>query len=106
MRHIAYEAGAFVVSVPQYIPASAFPDDFPLDLPDGVDVFGRGGACVVSPTGDVIAGPLYDEEGLVVADCDLREALRAKRYFDAAGHYGRADVLDPSRSVVRDITPM
>ena len=28
MRHIAIEAGAYVVSVPQYIPASAFPADF------------------------------------------------------------------------------
>jgi nitrilase len=62
MRAIAIEAGAFVVSVPQYIPASAFPADFPLPLPDDVDVFGRGGACVVSPRGDVIAGPTYDEE--------------------------------------------
>jgi len=93
MRHIAIEAGAFVVSVPQFIPASAFPDDFPLPLPDGVDVFGRGGACIVSPGGGVVAGPLYDTEGIVVFDCDLREALHAKRYFDVAGHYGRADVL-------------
>ncbi len=93
MRHIAIEAGVFVVSVPQYIPASAFPADFPLSLPDNVDVFGRGGACIVSPVGKVIAGPLYDTEGIVVADCDLRDALHAKRYFDVAGHYGRADVL-------------
>lgn len=98
MRHIAIEAGAFVVSVPQYIPASAFPDDFPLTLPAGVDVFGRGGACIVSPGGAIVAGPLYDTEGIVVADCDLREALHAKRYFDVVGHYGRADVLEP-RSV-------
>ena len=95
MRYIAIEAGAFVVSVPQHIPRSAFPADFPIELPDGAEVFGRGGACIVSPTGDVIAGPLYDGEGIVYADCDLREALRAKRYFDVAGHYGRADVLDP-----------
>jgi nitrilase len=94
MRHIAIEAGAFVVSVPQYIPASAYPADFPLELPKDVEVFGRGGACVVSPSGDIIAGPLYDEEGIVAADCDLRAALHAKRYFDVAGHYGRADVLD------------
>ena len=93
MRHIAIEAGAFVVSVPQFIPAAAFPDDFPLALPDGVDVFGRGGACIVSPGGEVIAGPLYDAEGIVIADCDLRGALHAKRYFDVVGHYGRADVL-------------
>ena len=95
VRHIAIEAGAFVVSVPQYIPASAFPPDFPLPLPAGVATFGRGGACIVSPVGDVIAGPEYDAETTVVADCDLREALHAKRYFDAAGHYGRADVLAP-----------
>ncbi|MFL6204781.1 MAG: carbon-nitrogen hydrolase family protein, partial [Acidimicrobiales bacterium] len=86
MRHIAIEAGAFVISVPQHIPRSAFPDDFPLDIPTGVEVLGRGGACVVSPTGHVIAGPLYDGEGIVYADCDLAAALRAKRYFDAAGH--------------------
>jgi nitrilase len=97
MRHIAIEAGAFVVSVPQYIPSSAFPDDFPLEIPDDVEVLGRGGACVVSPTGTVVAGPLYDGEGIVFADCDLGAALRAKRYFDAAGHYGRADVLDPTQ---------
>ena len=93
MRHIAIEAGAFVVSVPQYIPASAFPDDFPLPLPDDVEVFGRGGACIVSPVGEIIAGPLYDTEGIVIADCDLRDTLHAKRYFDVVGHYGRADVL-------------
>jgi nitrilase len=93
MRHIAIEAGAFVVSVPQYIPANAFPDDFPLPLPAGVDVFGRGGACIVSPGGEVIAGPLYDAEGILIADCDLRGTLHAKRYFDVVGHYGRADVL-------------
>jgi hypothetical protein len=29
----------------------------------------------------------------VVADCDLREGLHAKRWFDAVGHYGREDVL-------------
>lgn len=98
MRHIAIESGCFVVSVPQHIPASAFPADFPLKLPAGVEVFGRGGACVVAPSGEVVAGPRYDGEEIVVADCDLREALRAKRYFDVAGHYGRADVLDPDRS--------
>jgi len=95
IRHIAIEAGAFVVSVPQFIERAAFPHDFPWPLPDR-EVFGRGGAAVIAPaSGDVLAGPLYDEEGIVVADCDLRETLHAKRWFDAAGHYSRADVLWP-----------
>ena len=93
MRHVAIEAGAFVVSVPQHIPASAFPDDFPLALPDGVDVFGRGGVCVIGPNGDLLAGPVYDAEAMLVVDCDLRQVLHAKRYFDVVGHYGRTDVL-------------
>jgi nitrilase len=93
MRHIAIESGAFVVSVPQYIPKSAFPDDFPVELPDK-DVFGNGGAAVIEPVeGEVIAGPLYGEEGMVVADCDLGKGLNAKRFFDAVGHYGREEVL-------------
>jgi predicted amidohydrolase len=95
MRHIAIEAGAFVVSVPQYIPAAAFPSDFPLRLPEGAAVFGRGGVCIVNPVGEVIAGPVYDAEVTVTADCDLRESLHAKRSFDVAGHYSRADVLTP-----------
>src|SRR4051812_26784527 len=94
LRHIAIEAGACVVSVPQYIPAAAFPPDFPVELPEGKEVFGRGGAVVVEPTsGDLLAGPLYDQEGILFADCDLRACLRAKRWFDAVGHYGREDVL-------------
>ncbi len=93
MRHIAIEAGAYVVSVPQYIPAAAFPDDFPVPLPDGKDVFGNGGACIVDPRGQVVAGPLYGEEGMVMHDCDLRACLHAKRSFDAVGHYSRAEVF-------------
>jgi nitrilase len=93
VRHIAIESGAFVVSVPQYIPRSSFPDDFPVPLPD-TEILGSGGAAIVEPSeGNVIAGPLYGEEGILTADCDLRVGLRAKRWFDAAGHYSRDDVL-------------
>jgi nitrilase len=99
MRHVAIESGAFVVSVPQFIPRSAFPDDFPVPLPEA-NVYGNGGAAIVEPTwGKVIAGPLYGEEGTLVADCDLRQGLHAKRWFDAVGHYSREDVLGRPGSV-------
>ena len=96
MRHIAYEAGAFVISVPQYIPAAAFPDDFPVPLPEGKEVLGNGGAAIIDPAdGDVVAGPLHGEEGMLLHDCRLATALRAKRTFDVTGHYSREDVLVP-----------
>ena len=106
MRAIAVESGAFVVSVPQYIPRAAFPADFPLALPDR-EVFGNGGAAIIEPTwGKVVAGPLYGEEGMLVHDCDLRLGLHAKRVFDAVGHYSRDDVLaGPAPPVARADEP-
>jgi nitrilase len=95
MRHIAIESGAYVVSVPQYIPGSAFPEDFPVPV-DRDSVYGRGGAVIVEPTwGGIIAGPVYDEETILLADCDLRAGVHAKRWFDVTGHYSRMDVLKP-----------
>jgi nitrilase len=94
MRHIAIESGAFVVSVPQYIPRSAFPSDFPVPLPEH-EVYGSGGAVIVEPrNGEAIAGPAYGEETMLVVDCDLARGLYAKRVFDSVGHYSRADVLE------------
>ena len=93
MRHIAIEAGAFVVSAPQFIPRTAFPDDFPIELPED-EVLGHGGAAIFEPlNGKAIAGPLYDEEGIVAADVDLGQTMKAKRWFDVVGHYSREDVL-------------
>jgi nitrilase len=101
MRGVAIESGAFVVSVPQYIPRSAFPDDFPVELPDK-DNFGNGGAAIIEPgDGDVIAGPIYGQEGMILADCDLRVGLHAKRWFDAVGHYAREDVFRPTATLPR-----
>ena len=93
VRAIAIESGAFVVSAPQYIPRAAFPVDFPVALPER-EVLGNGGAAIIEPAwGEVIAGPLYGEEGMVIADCDLRQGLHAKRWFDSVGHYSREEVL-------------
>jgi hypothetical protein len=51
---------------------------------------------VIEPTwGEIVAGPLYGEEGMMVHDCDLRDGLHAKRWFDAVGHYSLEDVLAP-----------
>lgn len=96
MRHIAVEAGSFVVGVAQYLPRAAFGEDFPASIPDGLDCLGRGGTVIVDPMGSVIGGPLYDEEGMIYADCDLRIGLRAKRWFDSVGHYARPDLFTSS----------
>jgi nitrilase len=92
--HIARESRAFVVSPSHFQRSSAYPDDFPLrEEIDGVDVIGRGGSAILGPDGSYLAGPLYDEEGILYADLDPARLFEERQRFDAAGHYHRPDVL-------------
>jgi nitrilase len=92
--HIARESRAFVVAPSHFQRASAYPEDFPLrDELSGHDVIGRGGSAILAPDGSYLAGPLYGEEGILVADLDPASLLAERQRFDPAGHYHRPDVL-------------
>jgi len=92
--HIARESRAFVVSPAHFQRASAYPVDFPLAaLVDGAGTIGRGGSAILAPDGAYLAGPLYDEEGILYADLDPSRLWEERQRFDAAGHYHRPDVL-------------
>ena len=45
------------------------------------------------PLGDVLAGPLEHDTGLVTAEIDTGEIVRARYDFDAVGHYARPDIF-------------
>lgn len=94
MQHIAMEGRCFVISCNQCNTRSDFPQDYPAhsDLkPD--DIVSKGGSCIIGPLGDVLAGPLWDEKGILVAKVNRSELIEAKMDFDAVGHYARNDVL-------------
>jgi len=52
-----------------------------------------GGSMIVGPNGQVMAGPMGVEEGVVYADCNLEAGIYAKLFHDFAGHYNRADIF-------------
>lgn len=92
--HIARESRSFVVSPSHFQRASAYPSDFPLaDELAGMDVIGRGGSAILGPDGAYLAGPLYDEEGILYAQLDPDRLFEERQRFDAAGHYHRPDIL-------------
>ncbi len=92
--HIARESRAFVVAPSHFQRVSSYPDDFPLrDELEGLDVIGRGGSAILAPDGSYLAGPLYDEEGVLYAELDPAVLLAERQRFDPAGHYHRPDVL-------------
>jgi nitrilase len=87
MRHIAYEGRCFVLSACQYLTREDWPDDL---REMGGTIEGR--SVVISPLGEVIAGPLAGE-GLLFADIDLEDIQRGKFDLDVAGHYNRPDLF-------------
>jgi nitrilase len=92
--HIAREARAFVIAPCHFQRAASYPEDFPLRTRlDGLDVLGRGGSAILAPDGSYLAGPLYGEEGILIADLVAARLLEERQRFDPAGHYHRPDVL-------------
>ncbi|GMH34542.1 hypothetical protein BSKO_02376 [Bryopsis sp. KO-2023] len=63
------------------------------ELDNQPDIMCRGGSAIVSPLGKVLAGPLYNEEGILYADLDMAEVSQGKMDFDVVGHYARADIF-------------
>ena len=97
--HIARESRAFVIAPSHFQRASSYPADFPLrDELAGLDVLGRGGSAILGPDGAYLAGPLYDEEGILYAELDPARLVEERQRFDPAGHYHRPDVLSLSVS--------
>jgi nitrilase len=107
--HIARESRSYVVSPSAFQRASSYPDDFPLASElEGAGVLGRGGSAILAPDGTYLAGPLYDEEGILYAELDPGRLLAERQRFDPVGHYHRPDVLrlgvSPSARAA-DVTP-
>jgi len=96
MRHIAKEGRCYVIGVNFCMRAS----DVPADIPGRDEIYAgaddwmsRGNSIIVGPEGEVLAGPLVEEEGILTAELDVATAHRARRQFDAVGHYNRPDVF-------------
>ncbi|KAG2179019.1 hypothetical protein INT43_001868 [Umbelopsis isabellina] len=94
MIHIALEGRCFVLSANQFTRQSDYPDNHPTPSAGDADAIAiAGGSMIVSPLGEVLAGPLRNEEGLLVADIDLNDIIGAKFDMDVTGHYSRSDVF-------------
>jgi len=94
MRHIAIEGRCFVLSACQYSTRADYPDDYAGlsgHAPDAVML--SGGSVIIGPDGEVLAGPLRGEQGILFADLDMAALPGAKHTLDVAGHYARPDLF-------------
>jgi nitrilase len=95
LQHIALEGRCFVLGCNQFVTQEMYPVELVgrEDLAAQPEVMCRGGSAIVSPLGEVLAGPLFDQEGTLLADLDMGEIARSKFDFDVVGHYARPDVF-------------
>jgi nitrilase len=96
MRHIAREGGCWVLGAGCSIQAADVPEDFPDRArlyPDPDEWLSPGDSVVVSPDGEIVAGPLRLEHGILSAEIDLAAGRAAHYALDGAGHYNRPDVF-------------
>ena len=95
LRHIAKEAGCWVIGTATALQGADIPADFPerdrLYKPD--EWVNDGDAVVIKPMGAIAAGPLHRTKGILYAEIDREAARRARRSLDVCGHYSRPDIF-------------
>jgi nitrilase len=96
-RHYAFEGRCFVIAAGSILRVDQMPPELPpaekyARNPKGLMI--PGGSAIIGPDGTVRAGPVFDAETVIVADCDLAEIAKEAQTLDVSGHYSRPDVLE------------
>jgi nitrilase len=92
--HIASEGRCFVLGCNQYLTRDHYPKELQKLLSENhPSLPSTGGSVVIGPLGKILAGPLHDQEGILTAEIDHREIVKAKMDLDVIGHYARPDIF-------------
>ena len=111
LQHIAREGACYVVGCGNLLKGSDFPSDFPEKsslYPDEDEWVNPGDSVVIAPGGQIMAGPMREESGILYSEIDPSKVGIAKRALDVAGHYSRPDIFQlhvnnqPQSSLVLD----
>jgi len=96
LQHIAREGRCWVLGCGNLMRGSDFPDDLPGKsqlYPDPEEWVNPGDSVVIAPGGEIVAGPMRKESGILYYDLDHGKIDIARRVFDVAGHYSRPDIF-------------
>lgn len=94
LKHIAVEGRCYVLGANQYVTKDHYPPSIQEEIIEENEVLSPGGSAIVSPNGEVLAGPLFNEEGVLTTEFDAGEVIRSRMDFDVTGHYSRDDIFD------------
>ncbi len=96
-RQYAFEGGCFVVAAGTILRrrdlsglSLALLDEIP---GEAERLLQFGGSAIISPNGDYLAGPIFDEIAILTAEIDPNAAIEGRLTLDTDGHYARPDVF-------------
>lgn len=95
MKHIALEGRCYVLASNQFVTKEMYPEEIRhgAELSLQPEIMSRGGSVIIDPLGEVVAGPLWNKEGILTAEISLDRIIQAKLDFDPIGHYQRPDLF-------------
>ncbi len=96
LQHIGREGCCWVVGCGNLLRGRDIPDDFPQRdtlYPDADEWVNPGDSVVIAPGGEIVAGPLRKEAGILYCSIDPAAVGIARRALDVTGHYSRPDIF-------------
>ena len=95
-RHYAFEGRCFVLAAGSLMRAVDLPPDLEAHeskVSSDAQFVLRGGSAIIAPDGTYLAGPLFEEEAVLVATLDLARVREESMTLDVGGHYHRPELL-------------
>jgi nitrilase len=96
IRHIGREGRVYVVGCCMVLQKKNILERLPQLEPyykEAGDWINTGNSMIADPEGNILAGPLSKEEGILYANVDLDNIRNTKWNLDVAGHYARPDAF-------------
>jgi nitrilase len=96
-RCYAFEGRCHVLAAGQLMQAKDLPRELeasPAKVTAPAQWLLRGGSAIIAPDGSYLAGPLYEEPGILVAELDYRRNREEAMTLDVSGHYQRRELFD------------
>ena len=95
-RHYAFEGRCFVLAAGSLMRAADLPatlEPHASKVSSGDQLVMRGGSAIIAPNGSYLAGPVFDEAAVLVANLDLALVREESMTLDVTGHYHRPELL-------------
>ena len=93
VKHIALEGRCFVFSSCQFFTKADYPSEFDISNIVSDEPIMKGGSCIISPLGKVLASAGNKKRAIIYSEINLDEIIQGKYDFDVVGHYSRPDIF-------------